>query len=62
MDIGKIYEISKKILKIEVELDHYNWQIFREKELDPDEDSEYNSLIAKRNKLAKKLKKCLLNR
>lgn len=62
LDIEKIYKISKKILDLEEELDHYDWEIFREKELDPDDEIRYQKLEAKRDKLKEKLKNHLLNR
>lgn len=63
LDIEKIYKISKKILKIEEELDLYAEEfLISDRELDPDEVTHHQKLEAKRDKLKEKLKNHLLNR
>ena len=63
MDIEKIYKISKKILKLEEELDLYDEEfLISDRELAPDDVTHYQKLEVKRNKLKEKLKNHLLNR
>lgn len=62
MNVYEIYKLSKKILKLYEELDHYNWEIRCRKELHPSDEIEYDKIKAKISKLENKLKNHLLNR
>lgn len=59
MDIAKIHKLSKKIQKIEEELEHYEWDFLMDNEVDEDDVAEYDELKAKRAKLLNKLKSLL---
>lgn len=62
MNILEIYRVSKKILKLYEELDHYDWEIHCNDELHPSDELKYDKIKAKIAKLEKKLKNHLQSR
>ena len=57
MDIVKIHKLSKKILKVEEELEHYSWDFLMGNDADEGDMAEYYELKDKLAKLLNKLNK-----